>query len=135
MTAADIADIIDIDAVLSLSDALNGSYVRLAKRLLSDAELCREERIFLANFIQGETESPKRWQAKVRKDRIAQFLFYCHRLGHSKWEAAVAQTMTHFKVSRATVTDAWRELNADADRLRILEASVDALRETLVQKT
>jgi hypothetical protein len=124
-------DIIDIDAVLSLSDALNGRYAKLAKRLLSNAELCREERIFLANFIQGKTESPKRWQTTVRKDRIAQFLFYCHRLGPSKkWEAAVAQAMAHFKVTRTTVTNAWRELNDDANRLRILEASVEALRET-----
>jgi hypothetical protein len=121
--------LLDVDAVLSVSEALNGSLARLANRLRGDEALCKEERDFLANLLEGKTERPRHWQTKVRKYKIAQFLFYHRRLNPSvKWEAAVAQTMAHFKVGRSTVTQAWTDLLSDEDRLNVLEASVDALR-------
>lgn len=120
----------DLPAYFSMANALEGDYARLCMRLRSNAKLRRDERDFLADFLDGiikrPSHRPKKQRAGVRqKLEIGQFIVICERVREWKLEAVVQQAMTLYRVSRRYAFLSLQELKSDPLRFAAAKACGD----------
>jgi hypothetical protein len=108
---------------LSILDALNGNYQRLAKRLRRAVPLRQDEREFLADLMEGKYKRPKhrtrRSETAARRKDIAYAVLMREHMGCRRREAAVAEVASLFQVSRRHVFDCLAEIESDPERASV----------------